>query len=96
MNICAGLSAWDGFLLSLSIVAILIGGSTDSPAASDSPSPPPSACAPSLPKVIRVSPYAGWSRGLSADSDHFPIAVWLQGAWHAQEMSQLGIQYLCR
>jgi hypothetical protein len=90
-KIYSGLSAWDGFLLPLWIVAILIGGSTDSPAAGDSPVPPPSACAPSLPKAIRVSPYAGWSRGLSANSDYFPIAVWLQGAWHAQEMSQLGI-----
>jgi hypothetical protein len=90
-KIHSGLSAWKRSLILPWLAAILAGGSTASPTVSGSPSSPPSACAPSLPKVTWVSPYAGWSRGLSANANYFPIAVWLQGAWHAREMSQLGI-----
>jgi hypothetical protein len=46
---------------------------------------------PTLPKVAWTSPYAAWSRGVPKDPSFFPIAVWLQGSWHATEMHDLGI-----
>ncbi len=48
-------------------------------------------CVPTLPKVAWTSPYAAWSRGVPKDPSFFPIAVWLQGSWHATEMHDLGI-----
>ena len=48
-------------------------------------------CAPTIPQVAWTSPYAGWSRGVPSDPAFFPIAAWLQGSWHATELSQLGI-----
>ena len=48
-------------------------------------------CVPSIPNIPWQSPYAGWSRGIPTDPSFFPIAVWLQGSWHATELSQLGI-----
>ena len=52
-----------------------------------------SACVPTVPALAWTNPYAGWSRGIptARDRTFFPIAVWLQGAWHASEMAQLGI-----
>ncbi len=50
-----------------------------------------SSCVPRLPSVPWKSPYAGWKRGISADPSFFPIAVWLQGSWHATELAGLGI-----
>jgi hypothetical protein len=52
-----------------------------------------SACVPTVPTVAWTNPYAGWSRGIptATDPTFFPIAVWLQGSWHATEMGQLGI-----
>jgi len=50
-----------------------------------------SSCVPTIPSVTWKSPYAGWSKGISADPTFFPISVWLQGSWHAQELAQLGI-----
>jgi hypothetical protein len=41
--------------------------------------------------VAWTSPYTGWSRGIPADPGFFPIAVWLQGSWHASELAKLGI-----
>ncbi|MGH7293462.1 MAG: hypothetical protein ACRELB_00945 [Polyangiaceae bacterium] len=52
---------------------------------------PPSACAPAIPQVPWTSPYAGWTRGIPSDPGFFPIAVWLQGSWHATELAQLGV-----
>ncbi len=51
------------------------------------------ACAPTVPTIAWQNPYAGWSRGIPTRTDptFFPIAVWLQGSWHATEMGQLGI-----
>ena len=49
------------------------------------------ACAPTLPAIQWTSPYAAWSRGVPTDPNFFPIAVWLQGSWHASEMAGLGI-----
>ena len=49
------------------------------------------ACVPTLPAIAWTSPYAGWSRGVPTDPGFFPIAVWLQGSWHATEMADLGI-----
>jgi hypothetical protein len=51
----------------------------------------PSACAPAIPHVPWTSPYAAWSRGVPTDPTFFPIAVWLQGSWHATELAKLGI-----
>ncbi len=67
------------------------GGSkhADGGAAKDAPSG--SSCVPTLPHVAWTSPYAGWTRGVPSDPSFFPIAVWLQGSWHATELSQLGI-----
>lgn len=48
-------------------------------------------CVPTLPNLPWTSPYAAWPRGLPKDSTFFPIAVWLQGSWHATEMQDLGI-----
>ncbi|HUB09512.1 MAG TPA: hypothetical protein VMB50_21085 [Myxococcales bacterium] len=48
-------------------------------------------CVPSIPSLAWTSPYAGFSRGLPSDPSFFPIAVWLQGDWHATEMAGLGI-----
>jgi hypothetical protein len=50
-----------------------------------------SPCVPAIPQVAWTSPYAGWSRGIPTDPKFFPIAVWLQGSWHATELAQLGI-----
>src|SRR5260370_24513986 len=50
-----------------------------------------SPCVPAIPHVAWTSPYAGWSRGIPTDPNFFPIAVWLQGSWHATELAQLGI-----
>ena len=51
------------------------------------------ACVPTVPTLAWTNPYAGWSRGIPTGTDptFFPIAVWLQGSWHATEMGQLGI-----
>jgi hypothetical protein len=49
------------------------------------------ACIPLLPAIAWTSPYAAWSRGVPTDPSFFPIAVWLQGSWHAAEMASLGI-----
>lgn len=51
------------------------------------------ACVPTVPTIAWTNPYAGWSRGIptATDPTFFPIAVWLQGSWHATEMGQLGI-----
>src|SRR5581483_11816716 len=51
------------------------------------------ACVPTVPALAWTNPYAGWSRGIptAKDPDFFPIAVWLQGSWHATEMGKLGI-----
>jgi hypothetical protein len=46
---------------------------------------------PAIPQVSWTSPYAGWSRGIPTDPSFFPIAVWLQGSWHATELHNLGI-----
>jgi hypothetical protein len=46
---------------------------------------------PTLPTLAWTSPYAAWSRGVPTDPAFFPIAVWLQGSWHASEMAGLGI-----
>jgi hypothetical protein len=51
----------------------------------------PSACAPTIPSVAWTSPYAAWSRGIPTDPGFFPIAVWLQGSWHATELAALGV-----
>jgi hypothetical protein len=51
----------------------------------------PSPCAPTIPNVPWTSPYAAWSRGIPTDPSFFPIAVWLQGSWHATELAGLGI-----
>jgi hypothetical protein len=59
--------------------------------AGDSGALPLSACVPAIPQIPWTSPYAGWSRGIPTDPSFFPIAVWLQGPWHATEMHQLGI-----
>jgi hypothetical protein len=48
-------------------------------------------CVPTLSKAAWTSPYAAWSRGVPKDPSFFPIAVWLQGSWHATEMHDLGI-----
>jgi hypothetical protein len=50
-------------------------------------------CVPTVPPIAWSNPYAGWSRGIPTGSDptFFPIAVWLQGSWHATEMAKLGI-----
>jgi hypothetical protein len=50
-----------------------------------------SSCVPTVPHPAWTSPYAAFSRGIPTDPSFFPIAVWLQGAWHATELSQLGI-----
>jgi hypothetical protein len=44
-----------------------------------------------IPQIAWTSPYAGWSRGIPTDPSFFPIAVWLQGSWHATELAQLGV-----
>ncbi len=51
------------------------------------------ACVPTVPAIAWKNPYAGWPRGIptATDPTFFPIAVWLQGSWHATEMGQLGI-----
>jgi hypothetical protein len=48
-------------------------------------------CTPKLPQLTWTSPYAGWTRGVPSDPSFFPIAVWLQGSWHATELAGLGI-----
>jgi hypothetical protein len=62
-------------------------GAPDAPGAEGSAS----GCVPTIPQVAWTSPYAAWSRGIPRDPSFFPIAVWLQGPWHATEMHQLGI-----
>jgi hypothetical protein len=52
---------------------------------------PVGACVPAIPTVAWTSPYAGWSNGIPTDPSFFPIAVWLQGSWHATELAQLGV-----
>ncbi len=52
---------------------------------------PVSTCVPPIPKPAWTSPYAKWSRGIPTDPSFFPIAVWLQGSWHADELHDLGI-----
>jgi hypothetical protein len=52
---------------------------------------PLSPCVPAIPKVAWTSPYAGWNNGIPTDPTFFPIAVWLQGSWHATELAQLGV-----
>jgi hypothetical protein len=52
---------------------------------------PLSPCVPAIPSKPWTSPYAGWSHGIPTDPTFFPIAVWLQGSWHATELSQLGV-----
>lgn len=55
-------------------------------------SSPPPGCTPVVPHPARTSPYAGYSRGVPTDPSFFPIAVWLQGAWHAPKwLAQMGI-----
>jgi hypothetical protein len=51
------------------------------------------ACVPTVPTIAWTNPYAGWSRGIPTGTDptFFPIAVWLQGSWHATEMGKVGI-----
>jgi hypothetical protein len=66
-------------------------GSDASATPGDADAAPLSACVPAIPQIAWTSPYAGWSRGLPTDPAFFPIAVWLQGSWHAAEMHQLGI-----
>ncbi len=51
----------------------------------------PSACGPTIPNIPWTSPYAAWSRGIPTDPTFFPIAVWLQGSWHATELAGLGV-----
>lgn len=51
----------------------------------------PASCVPAVPHPAWTSPYAAWSRGVPTDPAFFPIAVWLQGSWHATELSQLGV-----
>ena len=48
-------------------------------------------CVPAIPQLAWTSPYAGWTRGIPTDPSFFPLAVWLQGSWHATELSQLGV-----
>ena len=48
-------------------------------------------CVPTIPAIPWTSPYAGFSRGIPSDPTFFPIAVWLQQAFHAAELSQLGV-----
>jgi hypothetical protein len=73
------------------------GGSADPPVDGSVPADavgdaaPAASCAPTLPALPWTSPYAGWSRGVPTDPSFFPIAVWLQGPWHATELSQLGV-----
>jgi hypothetical protein len=52
---------------------------------------PLSPCVPAIPSLSWTSPYAGWSNGIPTDPAFFPIAVWLQGSWHATELAQLGV-----
>jgi hypothetical protein len=52
----------------------------------------PSGCAPAVPQPEGRSPYAGYSRGVPTDPSFFPIAVWLQGTWHAPKLlAEMGI-----
>jgi hypothetical protein len=71
------------------------GMSTDdgggSPSDGGAPKDGASSCVPAIPQLTWTSPYAGWSRGIPTDPSFFPIAVWLQGSWHATEMAGLGI-----
>jgi hypothetical protein len=48
-------------------------------------------CVPTVPSIPWTSPYAGWSNGIPTDPSFFPIAVWLQGSWHATELAHLGV-----
>lgn len=52
---------------------------------------PVSSCVPAVATPAWTSPYAKWTRGIPTDPGFFPIAVWLQGSWHADELHQLGI-----
>ena len=67
---------------------------SSSPRSSPNPtqSTPPPGCAPVVPHPEWTSPYAGYSRGVPTDASFFPIAVWLQGTWHAPKwLAQMGI-----
>jgi hypothetical protein len=55
----------------------------------DGPSGAPDAapsCVPAVPSPSWTSPYAQWTRGIPTATSFFPIAAWLQGPWHAQEL----------
>jgi hypothetical protein len=67
------------------------GNGDASPLAPSEAGTTPSTCAPTIPTVPWTSPYAAWSRGIPTDPSFFPIAVWLQGSWHATELAGLGI-----
>jgi hypothetical protein len=72
---------------------------SSSPRSSSIPiqSTPPLSCAPVVPHPEWTSPYAGYSRGVPTDPSFFPIAVWLQGTWHAPKwLAQIGDQCLRR
>jgi len=62
-----------------------------SPSDGPAPSEAASACVPAIPHLAWTSPYAGWSGGISTDPSFFPIAVWLQQSFHAEELSGLGV-----
>jgi hypothetical protein len=68
-----------------------VASSVDSGDARTADASPLSTCVPAIPQVTWSSPYAAWSRGVPRDPSFFPIAVWLQGSWHATELHQLGI-----
>jgi hypothetical protein len=49
-------------------------------------------CVPVVPHPAWTNPYAGYARGVPTDPNFFPIAVWLQGTWHApNRLAQMGI-----
>ncbi len=68
-----------------SITTTTDGSSTSGDAA------PLKSCVPAIPNLAWTSPYAGFSHGIPTDPSFFPIAVWLQGSWHATELAQLGV-----
>jgi hypothetical protein len=67
------------------------GASSGADGSSTGDAAPLSACVPAVPNIAWTSPYAGWSHGIPTDPSFFPIAVWLQGSWHASELAQLGV-----
>lgn len=66
-------------------------GSTADGSSSGGDAAPIKPCVPAIPSVAWTSPYAGFSNGIPTDPSFFPIAVWLQGSWHASELAQLGV-----